>query len=197
MTLPVATVKNVQVKSAQCPYAECSGERLYWIPDSGIPQPVDMGPKFEVSRLRYAVGYDREVLEPFEVTVSRQRVLEDEGLDSERYVIKDSFTLDGQSWGPDELLGCHIRITFPDPEDATQSHRVNRKVASNTADTVVIDRALPAVFETSLDGVKVDILAADLKSILSDPSTKVRKKFRESYVFICNECGKPYTVEKP
>lgn len=196
MAILEATTSVEQLRVARCPYPDCNGIRPYFKhPDTGVPTPIDhQDIKTDASRARYPVQSVEESIVPHTVVLSRSKNLVNKDSPDERYIVEDSFVVPGKSWDVNSFVGYKVRIDFPDPEYPAQRHRVARKVASNTTDTIVLNHAIPADFDTSLDDVKVLVIDEGFSE--SSKRSKA-KKIWEASIFVCPECGKIYYVDKP
>lgn len=166
MALKPAVVEAVDLKRAICPH--CSFVR-YYILVSGKPVPLD-------------------------VAVPEERKLAQRAEHQATSGTRDSLTVDGSTWTPDEFKGCKLDIVDADGR-ATQT----RVVESNTADTVVVTKKFQRIFHDKTDAFwdpnnLPEFAIQDLDPVNDD---KVATKLHKKYVFACARCRKRYTVEKP
>lgn len=198
MPIKNATTTEITVKLALCPYQNCEGYRTYYAhPATGYPTPVDSGDiSIDLKRTRFAVGNNREDEDPYDVTVDREKTLINVGQDDERYEISDSFSIASETFKPNELVDSIAYLDFPDVEIGNR-RKVRCKVLSNTANKITLSKPLPINFESTLSDVKVSILANPSSRSGKIGKGKVKKTLWENYMFICQECNKPYFVDKP
>jgi len=198
MAIENATTTVLTIKSAQCPYSPCKGLRLYFLhPDTGYPTPVDaIDVNIDAKRVKNAIGGARENDTPYNVTVTRQKELINVGQEDERYKATDSFVLSGESLTVDELEGNTVILDFEDPRGQNR-RKVRRKVASNTEDTLTLVKPLPIQINTTLEDVNVTVLTKQSDLTSRKIKRLVQRKLWKRYIFICDECNKPYFVDKP
>lgn len=185
MAKPAAVTSNVQLKSAACPHQGCGYARIYFTDPKGKPQPLDDGGP-ELSALQYV----KESKEATEVTLHRTKTKVDEGLETERIEVVDTFEDVDSSWTVDELIGVAVKLDFADPEDVSHRYLNRRTVKSNTANVVTLTRPIACEDFTDLDGVLVTMKIRRDK--LPNP-----KKFYNKHQFVCPNCSTVYTVDKP
>lgn len=192
MAILSAVTSNMKAKVAECPYTDCDGVRPYYLhPTTDIPIPL--GENFESSRASYAVGFDKETTDPFNVTFNRTKTLINVGEENERYKVEDSFTIPGETWEVDSLKGSVVFIDYPDPVMARRLD-TQGSVKSNTADTITLYKPITAAFEATLADVNVTVRVLDRTNITKK---EIKNKLWDSYLFFCPECKKPFYVDKP
>ena len=198
MPIKNATTTEITVKLALCPYQNCEGYRTYYVhPATGYPTPVDSSDaKADLKRARFAVGGSREDEDPYDVTIDREKTRINVGRDDERYEISDSFSIASETFEPNELVGSIAYLDFPDANMGNK-RKTRCKVLSNTAKKITLSKPLPINFESTLSDVKVSILAKPSSRSGKIGKGKVKKTLWENYMFVCQECNKPYFVDKP
>lgn len=105
-----------------------------------------------------------------------------------------SLVVTGANWAVDEFKDCLLDMLDSDGR-VTQT----RKVESNTADTIVVEKKFRRTFQDKTDAFwdpngLPDFAIQDKDPISED---KVATRLHKKYVFACTRCRKRYTVEKP
>jgi len=198
MAILNSTTTVLEVKAAQCPYPSCDGLRTYFMhPVTGFPTPVDKSDiRIDLKRIRLAVGGSRENEDPYNVTITRTKLLINEGAENERYKVTDSFSVPGETFVQDKLTDSSVKLDFLD-EKAGHRRKVRRRIVANTDTVITLNKPIPLFIDGSLEDVNVEIVTK--QSLLSGKAGKrrVRKRLWERYIFVCEDCGKPYFVDKP
>lgn len=197
MAILEASTSNVQLRIAECPYPDCDGVRTYYRkPGENTPVPIDdKDIKIDAFRMKYPIGTFDEDISPIIVDVNRTKVLVDQGTENERYQLTDSFTIENAEFTVSELVGSTINVDYELQEKGSPNrHKVRRKVAANTIDTITLDRPLPVYFESTLFGVNILVINQDQ---IKGQAIQKAKKAWERFLFSCPSCGKMFYVDKP
>jgi len=185
MTIQEAQARRSQLISAECP--NCSDIDFYIRISASLITPL----RGVGSDDRHANSYVKDT-KVHTVTISRSVVYEEVEIDGEivgTYKATDSFQIQDAVLDLDVLKNMSIKIKYVDPATLKEV-KSKRFVASNTADTIVLSKPIPADIgdQESISDVEVSLVSRTRVASSAKDKLWGNNKYR------CKQCGTLYSL---